>query len=141
MLPTLVRRAGLNPFAMPKTPATNIPIFPYTWETNPYKCKRTWPPDFTKLSQKHQFKLERRYRRRAKLAYARPNWHKMVKLAQWGSILFVAVYGILFMDVTDGETPFSGIRDWYKEQMGSMSDARSGSAIDDNSPTASPQKT
>jgi hypothetical protein len=109
MLPTLARRISLNPFAAPKIPAINIPHFPYTWETNPYICKRTWPPEFTKLSQKHQFKLERRYRRRAKLAYARPNWHKMVKLAQWGSILFVTVYGILFMELTDGNTPFTGV--------------------------------
>jgi len=109
MLPTLARRISLNPFAAPKAPAVNVPYFPYTWETNPYVCKRTWPPEFTKLSQKHQFKLERRYRRRAKLAYARPNWHKMVKLAQWGSILFVSVYGILFMELTDGNTPFSGV--------------------------------
>lgn len=109
MLPSLVRRAGLNPFASPKAPAVNVPYFPYTWETNPFKCKRTWPPDFTKLSQKHQFKLERRYRRRAKLAYARPNWNKMVKLAQWGCILFIGTYGILFMDVTEGSSPFSGV--------------------------------
>ena len=109
MLPTLARRIGLNPFAAPKAPAINAPYFPYTWETNPYICKRTWPPEFSKLSQKHQFKLERRYRRRAKLAYARPNWHKMVKLEQWGSILFVSVYGILFMELTDGNTPFSGV--------------------------------
>lgn len=154
MLPTLARRIGLNPFAAPKAPAVNVPYFPYTWETNPYVCKRTWPPEFAKLSQKHQFKLERRYRRRAKLAYARPNWHKMVKLAQWGSILFVSVYGILFMELTDGNTPFSGvriiggralysthadyckIRGWYAEQMGSITGARASNAIDDNSPSA-----
>lgn len=117
MLPTLARRIGLNPFAAPKVPAINPPYFPYTWETNPYVCKRTWPPEFSKLSQKHQFKLERRYRRRAKLAYARPNWHKMVKLAQWGSILFVSVYGILFMELTDGNTPFSGVS-WTGTMLG-----------------------
>lgn len=159
MLPTLARRMGLNPFASPKAPAVNIPYFPYTWETNPYVCKRTWPPEFSKLSQKHQFKLERRYRRRAKLAYARPNWHKMVKLAQWGSILFVSVYGILFMELTDGNTPFSGvrichlllfevqvltmfkIRAWYAEQMGTMSNARASHAVEDNSPNAPAPKT
>ncbi|KAM0689409.1 hypothetical protein Q7P36_011487 [Cladosporium allicinum] len=140
MLPTLARRIGLNPFAAPKAPAINAPYFPYTWETNPYICKRTWPPEFSKLSQKHQFKLERRYRRRAKLAYARPNWHKMVKLAQWGSILFVSVYGVLFMELTDGNTPFSGIRAWYAEQMGSMSNARASHAVEDNSPSAAASK-
>jgi hypothetical protein len=120
MLPTLARRISLNPFAAPKAPAVNVPYFPYTWETNPYVCKRTWPPEFAKLSQKHQFRLERRYRRRAKLAYARPNWHKMVKLAQWGSILFVSVYGILFMELTDGNTPFSGVSSTNSTVFSSM---------------------
>jgi hypothetical protein len=78
----------------------------------------------------------------------------MVKLAQWGSILFVSVYGILFMELTDGNTPFSGvssisrkmffsmhadlykIRGWYAEQMGSITGARSSNAVDDNSPSA-----
>ena len=77
----------------------NIPKFAFTIETNPYRCKRTWPPDFSKLSQKHQFRLERRYRRRAKLKWARPNWTKGVRLAQWGSIVFVLIYGVLFMQV------------------------------------------
>ena len=78
----------------------------------------------------------------------------MVKLAQWGSILFVSVYGILFMELTDGNTPFTGvsiigilmfssmhtdrykIRGWYAEQMGSMTGARASHAVDDNSPNA-----
>lgn len=88
----------------------NVPFFPYKIADNPYQCKKTWPPDFTKLSQKHQFRLERRYRRRAKLKWARPNWTKGVKLAQWGSIVFVCVYGVLFLDVGDGGTPFDGVR-------------------------------
>jgi hypothetical protein len=48
--------------------------------------KRTWPPDMTKLSPKHQFRLERKYRRRAALKYARPKWTKATKLAQGGAI-------------------------------------------------------
>ena len=113
MLRTLVRHAAAEPYKAPRIPSISTSTFPYTWETNPYSCKRTWPPDFTKLSQKHQFRLERRYRRRAKLKWARPTWTKAVKLAQWGSILFVAVYGILFMETGDeGETPFSGVS-WH----------------------------
>lgn len=53
--------------------------------TNPYKAQRLWPPDFDKLHPKHQFRLERRYRRRAKLKYTRPQWTKAVKLTQWGA--------------------------------------------------------
>ncbi|KAJ5815151.1 hypothetical protein N7474_006928 [Penicillium riverlandense] len=37
----------------------------------------------SKLSQKHQFRLERKYRRRAALKYARPKFIKGVTLAQW----------------------------------------------------------
>jgi hypothetical protein len=40
----------------------------------------------SKLSPKHQFRLERKYRRRAMLKYARPKWVKATKLAQWGVI-------------------------------------------------------
>ena len=55
-------------------------------ETNPYRAKRLWPPDFKTLSPKDQFKLERRYRRRSKLAWARPQWTKFTKIAQLGTI-------------------------------------------------------
>lgn len=50
---------------------------------SPYKPKRQWPPDMSKLSPKHQFRLERKYRRRAALKYARPKFIKAVTLAQW----------------------------------------------------------
>ena len=51
-----------------------------------YKARHPWPPDFTLLSQKEQFRLERRYRRRAKLKWARPQLMKAVTFAQWGSV-------------------------------------------------------
>ncbi|EON64720.1 hypothetical protein W97_03953 [Coniosporium apollinis CBS 100218] len=100
MLRTLARLAAEAP-----RPAFNI-------HANPYKAQKIWPPDFAKLSQKHQFRLERRYRRRAKLKWARPRWTKMVKLAQLGSVISLAVvlgYGILFMDWGREETPFKGV--------------------------------
>lgn len=50
---------------------------------SPYQPKRQWPPDMSKLSPKHQFRLERKYRRRAALKYARPKFMKAVTLAQW----------------------------------------------------------
>ncbi|KAL4865854.1 hypothetical protein BDV12DRAFT_173808 [Aspergillus spectabilis] len=65
---------------------------------SPYLPKRTWPPDLSKLSPKHQFRLERKYRRRAALKYARPKWTKATKLAQWGGIGFVLLYALLFME-------------------------------------------
>ncbi|KAI5268992.1 hypothetical protein E4T47_07333 [Aureobasidium subglaciale] len=99
MFPTLLRRAA----ALPK----------FDFARNPYKSKRTWPPDFTKLSQKHQFRLERRYRRRAKLKWARPAWTKFVKLSTWATISFVVVYGVLFMDTNESGTVFDTIREYY----------------------------
>jgi len=77
MFRTLVRRAAQQ---------TRLEL-PYDPNANPYKAKRLWPPDFSKLSQKHQFRLERRYKRRTKLKWARPRWTKAVKVAQLSSIL------------------------------------------------------
>lgn len=74
MLRSLVRRA-----AEPSKSAFNI-------HANPYKAKRLWPPDFTQLPQKHQFRLERKFRRRSQLKWARPRYKKFVKLAQWATI-------------------------------------------------------
>ncbi|KAL4788187.1 hypothetical protein BJX76DRAFT_199879 [Aspergillus varians] len=68
---------------------------------SPYQPKRQWPPDMSKLSPKHQFRLERKYRRRAALKYARPKWVKATKLVQWGTIGFVIIYAILFMEWDD----------------------------------------
>ncbi|EEQ33573.1 hypothetical protein MaudCBS49596_007373 [Microsporum audouinii] len=83
--------------------------------TNPYKAKRRWPPDMTKLSPKQQFRLERKYRRRSKLKWARPTWTKWTKLVQWGLIGFVLVYSVLFMEMKDGGTnPFQGFREYIK---------------------------
>ncbi|KAJ5994435.1 hypothetical protein N7451_010159 [Penicillium sp. IBT 35674x] len=70
-------------------------------------------PDMSKLSPKHQFRLERKYRRRAALKYARPKFIKMVTLAQWIIIGFVAVYAILFMNWDTKGTPFDGIRESF----------------------------
>lgn len=50
---------------------------------SPHQPKRQWPPDMSKLSPKHQFRLERKYRRRAALKYARPKLMKATKIGQW----------------------------------------------------------
>ncbi|KAK5174950.1 uncharacterized protein LTR77_000086 [Saxophila tyrrhenica] len=116
-----------------RAPQVPPPVkFPYTFKSNPYKAKRPWPPDFSQLSSKHQFRLERRYRRRTKLKWARPGWKKAVTLVQWGSIVAVGIYGVLFLEVTEGRergvgegqgertrgrTVFDGVRKWYWAQM------------------------
>ncbi|KFY21818.1 hypothetical protein V493_07088 [Pseudogymnoascus sp. VKM F-4281 (FW-2241)] len=89
-------------------------------DTNVFKAKRLWPPDFEKLSTKHQFRLERRYRRRSKLKWARPRWTKAVKIAQLSSIVFVAVYGVLFADFKQENEPFQELRAKFREMTGSI---------------------
>ncbi|KAF8852904.1 hypothetical protein BDZ45DRAFT_93596 [Acephala macrosclerotiorum] len=74
MFSTLVRRSAQQKI-------------PFNIYSNPYKARRLWPPDFTKIDRKHQFRLERKYKRRAKLKWARPRWTKFVKTMQLGSIL------------------------------------------------------
>jgi hypothetical protein len=87
MFSTLIRRSAEAP----------KPLFDF--DANPYKVKRIWPPDFSKLSPKHQFRLERRYKRRAKLKWARPRWTKGVKLAQWGSGICMSGSGPGFLEM------------------------------------------
>ncbi|CAL3973422.1 unnamed protein product [Diplocarpon coronariae] len=111
MFSTVIRRA-----AQPK--------IQFDIHANPYKATRLWPPDFSKIDRKHQFRLERKYKRRAKLKWARPGWTKAVKIAQMSSILFIAVYGVLFLDWNEHRDsehkPFEGIRSWFFGLTGSI---------------------
>ncbi|KAI6245658.1 hypothetical protein HI914_06306 [Erysiphe necator] len=82
-----------------------------------YRSRTIWPPDFSKLDVKQQFRYERKFKRRSKLKWLRPRWVKGVKIAQFTSIVFVLVYGVLFMDLsTEGSPrhrPFAGVRNWF----------------------------
>lgn len=85
MLPPLVRRivtSGGPPAAPKLRNATNAGVY----ASNRYRPKKMWPPDFSKLSKKEQFRFEKRYKRRVRLATARPRWDKFVRLAQLGSV-------------------------------------------------------
>ncbi|KAI1403336.1 hypothetical protein F4819DRAFT_484778 [Hypoxylon fuscum] len=86
-----------------------------------YKPKKVWPPDFSKLSEKEQFRFERRYKRRVKLATARPRWDKYVRLAQLFSVTSVLIYSVLFMDWNTEKQPFQGIRDHFWGALGTFS--------------------
>ncbi|KAF2762346.1 hypothetical protein EJ05DRAFT_206663 [Pseudovirgaria hyperparasitica] len=79
---------------------------PYDITKNPWRAKRKWPPDFEQLSQKEQFKFERRFRRRHKLKWMRPAWTKGVKITQWGSITAILLYAVFVY-----EDPKAGSRD------------------------------
>ncbi|KAL2798349.1 hypothetical protein BJX66DRAFT_44754 [Aspergillus keveii] len=104
------------PHEFPEEPLSSEDVY-----YSPYMPKRTWPPDMTKLSPKHQFRLERKYRRRAALKYARPKWTKATKLAQGGAIAFVIIYALLFMEWDErGATPIEEFRTYI---FGSIKDA------------------
>jgi len=75
MIPTLIRRTA----AGPKPPAFNV-------FTNPYKTKKVWPPDFSKLSRQEQFRYEKRFKRRVQILAQRPKLTKIIKLTQLFSI-------------------------------------------------------
>ncbi|TVY54522.1 hypothetical protein LCER1_G006070 [Lachnellula cervina] len=145
MFPTIIRRAA-------QKGAEEIPLI----YTNPYKAKRLWPPDFEKMSPKHQFRLERRFRRRSKLQWARPRWTKAVKMFVGdsttyngsshadGGLAVVAVYGVLFLD-WDGmgnpeHPPFQTIRTWFFGLTGNIwgrDQVRRRDAPDEASPVSS----
>lgn len=57
-----------------------------TIKNNPYKAKKVWPPDFSKLSTQEQFRMEKRYKRRLILATKRPRWDRMLRMVQFFSI-------------------------------------------------------
>jgi hypothetical protein len=79
MFPTLVRRLAAE--VQPR----------FTVFTNPYKTKKVWPPDFSKLNAQEQLRLEKKYKRRLGLASARPRWNKAVKLVQLVSVIGMAI--------------------------------------------------
>ena len=70
MFATLIRRMASEPIS--KLPVKDLP----------YKAKKVWPPDFSKLSPGAQFRFEKRYKRRLKLAGRRPRWDKFIQVAQ-----------------------------------------------------------
>ena len=112
------------PFQPP--PTTTTPPHPAMFATRllsasarTFKARHPWPPNFSLLSKQDQFRLERRYRRRAKLKWARPRLQKAITIAQWASIsctsptwgigglgdgvkadggIVVAVYGVFWAD-------------------------------------------
>ncbi|KAK4238807.1 hypothetical protein C8A03DRAFT_33131 [Achaetomium macrosporum] len=103
MLPTLVRR--LAQAAKPQLSAT---------ASNPtYKLKKVWPPDMKTMTAQQQLRLEKKYKRRLKLATARPRWDKFVRLAQLFTMTFVVSYMVLFMDWKDVPTPFEPAREKF----------------------------
>ncbi|KAI1751146.1 hypothetical protein F4782DRAFT_505947 [Xylaria castorea] len=124
MVPTLIRRLTTGPPVAPKLRNATRTAPPGIYADSRYKPKKVWPPDFSKLSGKEQFRFERRYKRRLKLATARPRWDKIVRLAQLGSVTCVLVYTVLFWDWDTEKQPFEGIRSKFWGAMAAFSSQR-----------------
>jgi hypothetical protein len=116
------------PLALPATMSWLLNLFrkpptihePFDFARNPHRAKKSWPPDFSQLSSKEQFRFEKKFRRRNKLAWARPRWMKFTKLVQWGLIGSFTTYSILFYDWERPEgapEPFSPVRDVYRKMV------------------------
>ncbi|KAI9666953.1 MAG: hypothetical protein M1831_001458 [Alyxoria varia] len=86
-----------------------------TTTTHPFKAKRPWPPDVSQLSPKDQFKLERKYKRRSALKWARPRWMKATKIAQYVGCFGVLIWGVLLMP--GSEERLEGFNQWYQRKM------------------------
>ncbi|CAJ2511878.1 Uu.00g075030.m01.CDS01 [Anthostomella pinea] len=138
MFPTLVRRMADKPIApmfrnTTRTPLTGI-------YNSRFRPKKLWPPDFSKLHEKQQFRLERKYKRRVKLATMRPRWDRYVKLAQLSSVAFVLVYSVLFMDWNTETQPFQGVRNTFWGAIGSLSPGKRHDRRNPELPTAADEK-
>ena len=102
------------------------PITPFDFSKNRFLAHSKWPPVFSDLTGKEQFRLERKVRRRAKLKWARPIWNRNLTLIQWASIIFVLTYGTLFVDWGMGTQeqeapgPLLAIRRWVDSLAGSI---------------------
>ncbi|KAI2642127.1 hypothetical protein GGS21DRAFT_486985 [Xylaria nigripes] len=122
MFPTLARRlAPSAPAARMLSTATKATAPPRDYTSIVYQPKKVWPPDFSKLSQKEQFRLEKRHKRRVVLASSRPRWDQYIRLAQLGSVTMVLIYAVLFMDWKSKDGPLTEFRNSFWGMMGSFS--------------------
>ncbi|KAF1944252.1 hypothetical protein EJ02DRAFT_341485 [Clathrospora elynae] len=90
---------------------------PFDFARNRFHVQKKWPPSLRELTEKQQFRFERKFKRRIKAKSIRPMWNKWTKIVQWSLISFIVVYGVLFHDFSkdpmnprQGEQPFEGLR-------------------------------
>ncbi|KAI1633831.1 hypothetical protein F4809DRAFT_566125 [Biscogniauxia mediterranea] len=75
-----------------------------------YPPRKVWPPDMARLPPRDQFRLERKYKRRLRLATARPRWDRAVRLAQLVGVSAVGVYCFFFMKWENEVKPVQGAK-------------------------------
>ncbi|KAL6710658.1 hypothetical protein ACN47E_007715 [Coniothyrium glycines] len=90
---------------------------PFDFSRNRYRAKKKWPPNLRELTEKQNFRFERKFKRRTMMKSIRPTWNRWTKIVQWSLISFVLVYGVLFHDFSKdpmnprpGEKVFEGLR-------------------------------
>lgn len=98
-----------------RAPKSELP--PFNFALNRFKAKKHWPPNLRELTEKQQFRFERKFKRRLRLKSIKPQWQKWTKIVQWSLIGFVVVHGVLFHDFAKdpmnprpGEQPFKALR-------------------------------
>jgi hypothetical protein len=108
-----------------RSPKPQLP--PFNFARNRFKAKKVWPPQLRELTEKQQFRFERKFKRRLRLKSIKPQWQKWTKIVQWSMISFVLVYGVFFHDFAKdpmnprpGEQPFKGLRAWMRGLYGGV---------------------
>jgi hypothetical protein len=100
---------------------------PFDFARNRFYMRKKWPPNLRELTEKQQFRFERKFKRRIKMKAVRPGWNKGVTVATWSIISFIVVYGVLFHDFAKdpmnprpGEQPFLRLRGWMWDKLGNF---------------------
>ncbi|KAL5118248.1 hypothetical protein ACEQ8H_003920 [Pleosporales sp. CAS-2024a] len=100
---------------------------PFDFARNRYRTRKQWPPNLRDLTEKQQFRFERKFKRRIRFKSIRPQFNKWVGIVQWSLISFIVVYSVLFhdwskdpMNPRPGEQPFMGIRTRMWNMLGNF---------------------
>ncbi|KAK6535592.1 hypothetical protein TWF694_002047 [Orbilia ellipsospora] len=81
------------------------------------RAKRPWPPDFSKMSELDRYRLERKYKRRARHKGGHPaTWMKFTGILQILTITVLPAYMILFMEWPMAH-PFEPVRAWMWDKV------------------------
>ncbi|PHH69049.1 hypothetical protein CDD82_106 [Ophiocordyceps australis] len=60
------------------------------------KPRKVWPPNFKELSPQQQFRLEKKYKRRVRLALYSPKWDKGIRYLQYGLCSSVFLFWLMY---------------------------------------------
>ncbi|KAH7399191.1 hypothetical protein DE146DRAFT_526041 [Phaeosphaeria sp. MPI-PUGE-AT-0046c] len=100
---------------------------PFNFARNHFRTRKIWPPNFRELTEKQQFRFERKFKRRIKMKGQRGDWNRNVGIVMWSLISFILVYGVLFHDFANdpmnprpGEQPFVTLRTWMWDKLGNF---------------------